>query len=372
MQSNTYSANLQGVREVSVGVRDAVRGCPSGVREVSETVRNAVHRHPWTVKAARNAENKRTVVGWKQVTSIIALIVSLASTMTEQEPKIQVIAYLIFGFVFFLLDPLDVLARLLAPQSCRLLAICQMLVIVGILKPNSGYLIAMFILIAGSLIAIRLFNVQWLAAYNWLMSAAVQKALLIDLDNRSTKAWQAHGRRECRTLLHELGHDADDSLLDILHRPVYLCGYLNGYEKTTKVKSRIEALESKSDRLSESLKETKKENKELKEELAQSKKECAEIQANLTETEYMYYNIQSLYAELQTENRRLRQANEELLNGLPETEALTEELTEEAQIRHYLSQGLSIRKIADIMKVPKCRVEKVRQQDNNIIIVKAV
>lgn len=383
MQNNTYSVNLQGVRQVSVPVREVstpVRGtvhdCPQAVRDCPQGVRDAVRGRPWTVKAARNAENKRTVGSWKQVVSLLTLIVSLLSTMTEQEPKIQIISYLVFCSVFFMFDPLDVLTRILAPQSCNLLAICQILVIVGILKPNEGYMIVMVMLVAGSLIAIRFFNTRWLASHNWLMSAAVQKALLIDADNKATRAWASHGRRETRTLLHELGHDADDSLLDILHRPVYLCGFLNGFEKTTKVKSRMEALQSKVDKYSESLQEAKKENKNLKDELAEIKKERDDLQANLTEMEYIYNNIQSLYSETQKENARLRAANEELLNGLPETEELPEVLTEEAQIRHYLNQGMSIRKISEIMKIPKCRIERVKKQDNamdsNIYVVGAI
>lgn len=348
------------VRGMSGSVRKVSVGCPGSVRE---TVRG----RPWTWKAQRNAQNRRTVPLWKQVIALSALVVSLLSTLTEQEPKVQVIAYLVFGAVFCLLDPIECLTRLLAPQSCCLLAIDQILIAVGIIQPMRGYLAVMVALLAGSLTAIRFLNYEWLAAYNWIMSDAVQKALLIDVENKATKAWSAHGRRETRTLLHELGYQADDSILDILHRPVYLCGFLNGYEKTTKVKSRIEALENKADKYIQVSKDLTAENQKLKNEISSMKEVEDELRSQLSESEYMYNNIQQLYAASQAENRRLRIANEELLQGVPEPSEMPEELSQEEQIRKMLSQGMSIRKIAEILQIPKNRVEKVKQQENGAV-----
>lgn len=348
------------VREVSGSVRKVSVGCPGSVRET-------VRRRLWTAKAARNAQNKRTVPLWKQVIALSALTVALVSTLTEQEPKVQVIAYLVFGAVFCLLDPIGCLTRRLAPQSCCLLAICQVLVIVGIIQPMRGYLIVMVVLIAGALTAIRFLNYEWLAAYNWLMSKAVQTALLVDVENKATKAWQAHGRRETRTLLHELGYRADDSVLDVLHRPVYLCGYLNGFQKTTKIKSRIEALENKADKYIQVSKDLKAENQKLKNEINALKEVEDELRAQLSESEHMYNNVQKMYAASQAENRRLRIANEELLQGVPEPSEMPEELSEEEQIRRLLAQNMSIRKIADVLQIPKNRVEKVKQQENGAV-----
>ena len=299
--------------------------------------------------------------------SLSALVVSLVSTLTEQEPKVQVIAYLVFGAVFCLLDPIGCLTRLLAPQSRCLLAIDQILIVVGIIQPMRGYVIVACMLITGSLTAIRFLNYEWLASYNWLMSAAVQEALLIDVENKATRAWSAHGRRETRTLLHELGYRADDGVLDMLHRPVYLCGFLNGFQKTAKVKSRIEALENKADKYIQLSKDLKAENQKLKNEISSMKEVEAELRAQLSESEYTYNNIQELYAASQHENRRLRAANAELLQGIPEPSEMPEELSEEEQIRRLLAQNMSIRKIADVLQIPKNRVEKVKQQDNGAV-----
>ena len=345
---------------MSGSVRGVSGACPEPVRET-------VRRCPWTWKAQRNAQNRRTVPLWKQVISLSALVVSLVSTLTEQEPKVQVIAYLVFGAVFCLLDPIGCLTRRLAPQTCCLLAIDQILIVVGIIQPMRGYVIVACMLITGSLTAIRFLNYEWLAGYNWIMSEAVQKSLLVDADNKATKAWQTHGRRETRTLLHELGYQADDSILDILHRPVYLCGFLNGYEKTTKYKSRLESLENKADKYLQVSKDLKAENQNLKNEISSLKEVEAELRAQLSESEHMYNNVQKMYAASQAENRRLRIANEELLQGVPEPSEMPEELSEEEQIRRLLAQNMSIRKIADVLQIPKNRVEKVKQQENGAV-----
>ena len=63
----------------------------------------------------------------------------------------------------------------------------------------------------------------------------------------------------------------------------------------------------------------------------------------------------------------MRAANAELLQGIPEPSEMPEELSEEEQIRRLLAQNMSIRKIADVLQIPKNRVEKVKQQDNGAV-----
>ena len=88
-----------------------------------------------------------------------------------------------------------------------------------------------------------------------------------------------------------------------------------------------------------------------------------ELRVQLSESEYMYNNVQKMYAASQAENRRLRIANEELLQGVPEPSEMPEELSEEEQIRRLLAQNMSIRKIAEILQIPKGRVERIKKQD---------
>lgn len=45
-------------------------------------------------------------------------------------------------------------------------------------------------------------------------------------------------------------------------------------------------------------------------------------------------------------------------------EIKSENESEEDQIRQYLDQGMSIRKVAEIMNIPKNRVEKIKKRNN--------
>lgn len=345
----------------SVGVREAVR-------RVSARVRQAVHGRPWTAKAARNAKNHRPVPGWKQVIPLFLIVEALGSTLIEADWRTQAIMYLAFGAAFCFCDPLAALTRLLAPQSCRLLSFCQILAIIALIRPTRGYLAVAGILASCSLTAIRFCNTEWLAAYNWLMSAEVETALLWDTENRATKAWEAHGRREMRTLLHELGFESSDDTLNIFARPMYLCGYLQGHQKMSKVKRRIEKLEIKCQVLSDNIKKMQDSKADLQKQLADVKQDAAETEADLKETRYAYESIQKMYAASQAENRRLRAANEELVQAMPEP--IPDELSEDEQIRQLLQDGLSIRKIAEVLQIPKNRVERVKKnQDSNDKIV---
>lgn len=364
-----YYANAatgQNVQEPSDSVCSAVREYPWTVRGLSESVRADVRGRPWTWKSARNAVNNRNGMDiLKHSCFLVSLSAALATTLLEQEPKTQIVAYLVFATTFCLLDPINALGRILAPQSRYLISICQILVIVGIFRPERGYIAVAGLLISGSVLAIRYLNASWLAAYNWMMSAAVQSALQIDADNRATRAWQSHGRRETKTLLYELGYDTDDDIIDILHRPVYIAGYLNGFEKTVKQKQRLGAAEENLEKYMQDCRELKEERNQLLKEAASIRKENDKLQASIIENENLYNNLQELYAASQAENRRLRTANEELLEDLPVTEeTIKVSLSENEQIRRLLEQGKSIRQVADLLQIPKNRVEKVKKTAN--------
>lgn len=269
----------------------------------------------WNEKAQRNAKNNRYVPA-KIIVNLILLIGCFAETLLELEPLYQIVSYVLLFAVFMASDPLDALTRVLAPQTRYIIGLSACMVIVVIIKPYPQLIVIVCVMITAGLVAIKIFNHSWLASYNWLMSAEVQTALLIDTDNKATKAWQAHGRRETRTLLHELGYPATDDVLDILHRPIYIAGYLNGYEKTAKNKQKIEKLENTAqkykntaDNLAEQLKEIRKENQSL---LAEQKELQAKYDSANEESTHWY----KLYQQDHKLAEQLEAANEELLNAI--------------------------------------------------------
>lgn len=338
-----------------------VRKVSAVVRGVSETVRRCVHGRPWTSRAARNAANNRPVPVWKQLFPALMISVSLLATLAESDWQVQAALYLLFGASFCFCDPFLALTRLFAPQSCNLLSFCQILSVIAIFRPSRGYLAVAGILVSCSLTMIYFMNVEWLAAYNWLLSSEVETALLYDAENRATKAWESHGRREMRTLLNQLGYESTDTVLNIYARPMYLCGYLHGHKKMVKVKQRIQSLEEKNQKYCDSLSDQKEQNKKLSHQMSEIQKENAEISQMLSEERFAYSELQKMYAESQSENKRLRMANAELIEDIQEPFE-GEGLSEEVQIQRMLQRGLSIRKTAELLQIPKNRVEKAKKQ----------
>lgn len=190
-------------------------------------------------------------------------------------------------------------------------------------------------------------------------------------------AWQAHGRRETRTLLYELGYEATDDLLDILHRPVYLAGYLNGYEKTVKYKSRLEAAEA----AAEQGKEYRKQLQELQKVEHGKTAEILEVKQLLQEEKANSIYWRKLYQQEAKENQQLREINNELVQSLPEPEEIvkhTEQIEQqenqsvEEKVMAALETGMSYAeagKLAGVSKSTAYRIKQQAEQDNNIITI---
>lgn len=331
----------------------------------------------WNEKAQRTAQNNRHVPT-KIGVNLVCMACCFTETLAEMPWKFQVESYLGWVAVFLITDPLDMLGRFLAPQSQKLLALIAGLAIMVLIQPVQPFIGIVGIIASGSVTAIWLCNQTWLASYNWLMSAAVQEALLIDVDNKATQVWQAHGRRETRTLLHELGFQATDDVLDILHRPVYIAGYLNGYKKTAKYNKRLEDALRAADQ-----------GQEYKRQCALLKKEAQGIEEDLKSMELLLQeetarsnHWEELYKQADKENQQLKLINEELVAELPDPEAMAEHTIQIRQqeddavkdtVLAALAKGMSYAdagKLAGVSKTTAYRIKKEadqEQHDSNII-----
>lgn len=339
----------------------------------------------WNEKAARNGQNNR--YGYLKTAAHISLLAfCFILTLTESPWRVQTVCYLIYAAVFLLTDPLDMLGRFLAPQSRRLLALMAVLAILALIHPDRPFLTVAGFIGSAAATATAYFNQSWLASYNWLMSKAVQEALLFDVENKATKAWQAHGRRETRTLLHELGFNATDDILDILHRPVYITGYLNGYKRTAKYKSRLETAQ----RAAEQGKEYRSQLEELRKEYTVLEKDMEEVRQLLKEETARSDHLQQLYQKEHKENEQLRAINDELVADLPDPEIKVDHVMqirqqESDQLRDTilaaLKKGMSYAeagKLAGVSKTTAYRIKKEADQEacqtdhNNIITIRKV
>ena len=325
----------------------------------------------WNEKAQRTARNNRHVP-MKIGVNLVCMACCFTETLAEMPWKFQVGSYLGWMAVFLITDPLDMLGRFLAPQSRRLLALISGLGIMVLIQPVQPFVGIVGIIASGSVTAIWFCNQTWLASYNWLMSAAVQEALLIDVDNKATQAWQAHGRRETRTLLYELGFRATDDILDILHRPVYIAGYLNGYKKTVKFNKRLKDAMNAAEQ-----------GQEYKRQCALLRKEVQGIEEDLKSMELLLQeetarsnHWEALYKQADKENQQLKLINEELVADLPDPESMAEHTIQIRQqendtvkdtVLAALAKGMSYAdagKLAGVSKTTAYRIKKESDQES--------
>ena len=309
----------------------------------------------WTVKAQRNGTKKR-YVSFKTAALVVTLSLCTIYTITKHNITVQVSLWLLALSVLTVTDPIDILGRFLAQQSRILIAIMffSLSLTATVKNADTTIITICYSLLAAALIYLK--NKTWLAAYNWLASAEVQKILHIDPDNISAKSWQAHGRRECRTMLYELGYSTNDEVLDIFHKPIYLLGYLHGVKKNKDISCTLEELESlktQNTALEKENKELKQENKEVIRELNITK------DARSDNAAYWRSKITSL----EKENKMLKAANEELVNSMEEPETnivmYPTKKTEDEIVNDLLQQGFSYRQIAEEIGCSKSKVANI-------------
>lgn len=296
------------------------------------------HKRSINEKASRSGENKR-YVGIKLLVFVFALGICFFETLLNFLPIIQICSYLCALCYFFALDPLRALYRTVAPQSRVILALITAMAIVGIICQYQEYIFIAAILSLTGFFAIWKCNAIWLSADNWLMSEYVQRALrAASVDTaRIDETWQAFGRRECSTLLYEMGYEMDG--LDQIYRAVWLTGWMRGHEKTVKYKQRLKSAEQLKDEYSH-LKEV---YADLQKKDAASEKQIRELESQIAESEHQYMYIHMLYNQVQKENEQLRTANEELLEAIT-NQSEKEELEIEAGKIIQLQQHMEAEK----------------------------
>lgn len=284
-------------------------------------------KRSWNEKAARNAEIERPVLT-KKITSLIVLGICFLMTLTEQHWKLQAACYLAALGIFFGMDPLNMMNRFLAPQSRSILVLLSIIGIIAVIRPEKTFVFAGLVIVSG-LVAIKEMNISWLAAYNWQMSAEVQKALRIDPEHTAVLAWQAHGKREARTMLYELGYDTDDVILDVLHKPIYLCGYLNGFKKAANYEKQLQEVQE----MTKQIEEYKKQCEELKGIDQERAAELLELNKRISTAEEQVDYWRKLYKKEKELNEKIIAVNDELVNTIPDPGELLEQKEQVTQIK---------------------------------------
>lgn len=321
-------------------------------------------KRSWNEKAARNGKNERHAT-LKKVSNLILWGGCFFTTLSERSWNTQICCYLSTIAFFVSVDPFEMFDRIFAPQSKNILSFLLIMFIPAVLYPQQSIVAVISVIALVGLLVVRLMNKSWLATYNWMMSAEVQKALRIDPDGTAARAWQAHGRRETRTMLYELGYAADDETLDIFHRPVYICGYLNGYQKRLSYEQQLQKCQDTIDQLSG----YKEKYENILIENQDRNMELSELSYRLEEETHKADHWKKQWEKERTLNEQIMAANNELLSNFQETRQI-EQLKEsslEERVLSALDAGMSYAeagKFAGCSKTTAWKIGKKRKEDN--------
>lgn len=350
-------------KESSQRVQTGSQGVQDGSESSSQEVQNEFSEHFWSLKAAKNAEKKRH--GALKMTFFIFLFTCSAYLTMQGYPfRIQTCAYMCAAAVFVLTDPFEAMDRFLAPQTRVIIASLIIMAVANFIRPNNSFGIVTLICVLFGIFISRCLNKKWLAAHNWLMSAEVQKALRVDPEHTAAQAWRAHGRRETRTLLYELGFDVYDDILDAMHKPVYYCGYLHGLKKESELRREAEKLAVELDKKDDRF-------EELEEQLRLKQVEINQAEKNAISESSEAAKWRVLYEKELEKSKALEKANEELLAGIPDPEEFMNQKeqiselsnkTKRERVIECLEAGMAPKDICRIVNCSKSYVSGISKE----------
>lgn len=341
------------------GAQERSDSAQNSAQERSDSARNDAHERSilqnersWNIKAAKSVEKERhgTV---KIIFFLMLFTTCILLTMREEPVKVQVCAYVLALAAFVSLDPFEALDRFLAPQTRIIISLIVLMIIANIVRPGKRILTAtLMCALLGGFVS-KCLNKKWLAAYNWLMSAEVQKSLRIDPEHTASLTWRAQGRRETRTILYELGFDVYDDILDAMHKPVYYCGYLHGLRKEKELKKQAESLTLEVEKCNEEYDALLSEYSIMQSNLEKSEAEAIQSEAEAQKWKDLFEREKELTAKLEKANEELLIEIDEPAEYIAQKEKIVSLKREERdrKIGECLDRGMPYREIQEYIGV---------------------
>lgn len=318
------------------------------------------------------------------VVSMVALIGCIAiSTQTDNIENILG-AWVTLIMVLAAADPMDVVGRVLAPQSRALFCTVVSIYLLGAYW-NDRLLMIGSILSVLILPTIWMKNKEWLMIHNWDMSPEVEKALRLDSDNRASNSWVYGGKKQSYTVLHELGFSYGIKDLDGWAKPLYILGYWNGCRYGAKVegleaetklwKARVEELERTIEEMGQTDSETDTRNRELERIVEEQNTFLKSLEARYRQLEHEYdsYVAETKEALLKPsersqnmpntglENRAEARMNQERDGNIILLGTDREEQNNMSIVREVIECNLSMRKTAAKLNLKVWKVEHIRK-----------
>ena len=299
------------VREPYEGVQEPYEGYSSNVRARANERMDGIKNGLWTAKAEGNKLENR--YGGRKMTAFVTMtVLAVGLTLVHVAFMIQLVTYLMWAAFFFLCDPLRMWGRFLALPTRICIAGSFATAVLLFCRPGNDTLFLCVVTIAVTFLNTKYLNKKWMAAENWYMSKAAQRAMRFDSEDVSGRSWQGEGRREARAMLYELGLEAGDDVLDVYGLPLFKLGYCSGLKKQGQLNADKEKLESFRYQHQQDVRKIQ----QLQEQNAIYEQEEEKTRGLILAAN----TYQSQIAELKSKIKQLEAANEELIEDLPEEE----------------------------------------------------
>ena len=332
-------------------------------------VAKAFQKRSWNVLAQRNADYERHGV-LKLLMTVSAFLAGTAGTLALKEPKWIVCTWVLAVGVFLWADGLHFFDRFLSSRSRIMLAVDAAGIVGCIVHPKANLISLTAIMVVISGLLIKELNAAWLASEMWLLSDVGQSALRTDAENQATGSWQAHGRRETRSIMVQLGIEATDDVLDVVLKPIWLAGFLFADRLTEGIRTKEEKVQKMKDDLSDAREQILK----LKEDLRQATAENRQIASaandakenadgSLIQIRLLQLQVKNLTAERDD----LLRTNDELMNHVRSQQdqaiiPMESPQDKVSMIRQYMAAGLSQNKAGALAGLSKAATSRLLHQ----------
>lgn len=336
-------------------------------------------RHTFLEYIKPRRQGKTYLFGSRVVVSMASIVFCIAFCLNTDCIGWAIGAWASIIALLLLLDPLDVVCRVMAPQSRVLLCFVVVLYICGSFW-SEKILATACILSLLIIPTVYMKNKEWLMVHNWYMSESVEKSLRVDSDSRAVNSWVYGGRKEAYTVLHEIGYRYGINNLDGWAKPLYTLGYWNGCKygmKVEELEAEVKLWKGQSETLGKRLEElqTDKEDEtreaELERILYEQNKYITSLEAQKRHLEDECNKYKGMYSKTTQEaTEQPTERMKEVYDPIPSISQtdniilLSKEETiedNESIIKEIIDSKLSIRKAAEQLGIKAWKVEHVRK-----------
>jgi len=301
-------------------------------------VSDPFQKQEWNIGAARN-NAKRRHGGLKFLITLgTFLSVSVATLILHNSLHIAC-AWLAAMAIVVAVDGFRLFERFLALPSRVIIAAIATMIAVCLEFPGRDIATLTVIVIILGIAMVKTLNTKWLGAEIWMISDTAQAAMHADADNEACRAWQADGKRSTRWMLAQMNLPCNDDALDVIHRAVWLAGWLAADKRLRAREGTLERIKSQAMSYQSTAKRLQAELEDVKNELAQYKD--AETHNN-SDNSMLTWQLNQLRTRVEEQDawlNKLREENEQLRQGVYAEQASLDERGKALLIAKYMKSG---------------------------------